>query len=57
MSNFYLKDDELSVVELRRIIEIIARCTDLYEVYYETEEEDRPLLRKAVKVRFLPEED
>ena len=55
--SFYLKEDEdLSEDELRRIVEIIASCTDVDEVYYEAEEEDRTLLRKALNDRFLPKE-
>jgi len=56
INNFFLKSDSnLSKLELRQIISIIASCTDLEEVYYETDDEhDKLLLIKAIKARFLP---
>lgn len=53
--NFYMTDKNLSKKELARLVYIIASCTDLNEVYWDTDEEDdRELLIKAIKSKFLP---
>jgi hypothetical protein len=54
MGSFYLRDVDLTKEELLKLVEVIASCTDMDEVYYNTEEEDRPLLIKSFKSRFLP---
>ena len=60
MDSFYVRnieDGELlgNIAEdLLKLVDIIAGCTDLDEVYYATEEEDRYLLEKYIKSKFLP---
>ena len=54
----YLTDKNLTKVQLRRVIEIMASCNDMGEVYWETDKQkDRDLLRKVLKPKFLPKED
>lgn len=59
---FYTKkfhDNELitNIAEdLLLLVDIIAGCTDLHEVYYDTDEDLRYVLRKFIEPKFLPKE-
>ena len=54
MIHYFNEDEELTEEELKKVIELIANCTNLDEVWFETDEEDRPLLKRLFKSKFLP---